>query len=102
MKRMSAHYLPGLAKLGVSFEEDGQLSMDENAFHQGILSDEDFSSLSNMKDFTNAVLRKTNQISLNPMEYIDKTIVAYKNPGHNFSSPYVTSNYSGMLFNSYC
>lgn len=58
---------------------------------------------STIKDFTNSILRKTNQVSLNPMEYVDKTLVAYKNPaGHNFAAPYMTSNYSGMFFNSYC
>jgi hypothetical protein len=36
------------------------------------------------------------------MDYVDKKIVAYKNPGHNFASPYITSAYSGMMFNSYC
>ena len=41
-------------------------------------------------------------ISLNPMKYVNKTVVAYKNPGHNFANPYVTSNYSGMMFNYYC
>ena len=55
-----------------------------------------------MKNFSASLLRKANQISLNPMNYVDKTIVAYKNPGHNFATPYVTSAYSGMMFNSYC
>ena len=58
--------------------------------------------LAPVKDFTNSLLRKTNNISLNPMHYVNKTIVAYKNPGHGYTSPYVTSAYSGMMFNSYC
>ena len=64
--------------------------------------DEGRGQFSTIKDFTNSVLRKTNQVSLNPIEYVNKTIVAYKNPGHNFPVPYMTSNYSGLLFNSYC
>ena len=36
------------------------------------------------------------------MEYVQRTIVAYKNPGHNFASPYNTSSYSGMMFNFFC
>ena len=55
-----------------------------------------------LKDFSGALLRKSNQVSLNPMEYVDKKIVAYKNPGKTFVSPYNTSAYSGMLFNGYC
>lgn len=102
MNRMSTAYQPKLQPLGLTFESDGQLSMDEHTLHQELLKDDTFSPLTSIKEFTNAILRKTNQITLDPMAYVDKTIVAYKNPGHNFLSPYVTSNYSGMLFNSYC
>ena len=50
------------------------------------------------------LLRKSNQISINPMQYVDQTIVAYKNPnpGRNYANPYVSSAYSGMIFNGYC
>ena len=48
------------------------------------------------------MVRKTNEVSLNPMNYADRTVVAYKNPGHNYATPYVTSAYTGMMFSSYC
>lgn len=102
MESISRHYQPELEKLGFSFESTGQLALDDDAFQHSLLKDEGLGQFSTIKDFTNSILRKTNQVSLNPMEYVDKTIVAYKNPGHNFATPYVTSNYSGMLFNSYC
>jgi len=76
--------------------------MNEDLFKHSILSDESRTQFSTIKDFTDSILRKTNQISLDPMEYVERTMVAYKNPGHNFATPYMTSNYSGMLFNSYC
>jgi flagellar hook-associated protein 2 len=60
------------------------------------------SPLDFLQNFTSQILRKTNQVALNPMDYVDKKIVAYKNPGHSFFSPYVTSAYSGMMFSSYC
>ena len=81
---------------------EGQIEMDEDRFKSALAADSDYSSLSVVKDFASSVLRKANQISLNPLEYVEKTIVAYKNPGHSFPAPYVGSNYSGMLFNSYC
>jgi len=102
MAGMSRLYQPQLEQLGFEFKSDGQLSLNDSNFKQSVLNVEDRQQISSIRDFTNSVLRKTNQISLNPMEYVDKTIVAYKNPGHNFVAPYVTSNYSGMLFNSYC
>lgn len=102
MERILRHYQPGLENLGFSFEDRHQISLDDNAFRNSLSGDENKTQLTAIKDFTNSILRKTNQISLNPMEYVDKTIVAYKNPGHNFVTPYVTSNYSGLFFNSYC
>ena len=47
------------------------------------------------------LLRKSDQVSLNPMDYVEKVMVAYKNPGHNYITPYVTSSYTGMMFDGY-
>lgn len=103
MEHISRHYQPELESFGFTFEEDGRLGLDDDVFKESLSSDRKQVPLSTMKEFTNSILRKTGQISLNPMEYVDKTLVAYKNPnGRNFPTPYMTSNYSGMLFNSYC
>ena len=102
MERMSQFYQPDLEKLGFVFNESGELSLNDEAFKNSILDESGHAQLSGIRNFTNSVLRKTDQISLNPIEYVDKKIVAYKNPGHNFISPYTTSAYSGMMFNSYC
>lgn len=103
MERLVSYYKNDLISIGLDSSSDGKLELDEKNFKAALVAGEDYSSsLSTIKDFASSVLRKANQISLNPMEYVDKTVVAYKNPGHNFTAPYVSSNYSGMLFNSYC
>lgn len=103
MERLVSYYKNDLTSIGLDSSSDGKLELDEKNFKAALVAGEDYSSsLSTIKDFASSVLRKANQISLNPMEYVDKTVVAYKNPGHNFTAPYVSSNYSGMLFNSYC
>lgn len=102
MNRIAQLYYNEFTKMGVTQGQDGLLSLDKDALRQAALSDDGRESLSTIKDFTNSVLRKTKQVTLNPMQYVEKTIVAYKNPGHNFATPYVTSAYSGMMFSSYC
>lgn len=103
MQRISNYYRADLNEIGLSFDEEGRLGLDTDTFRQAALTESaDESLLSSIKDFTGSILRKTNQVSLNPMHYVDKTIVAYKNPGRSFVSPYVTSAYSGMMFNGYC
>lgn len=102
MNHISQTYRTDFERMGVSFDENGQLSLDKEALRQVAMEDEGKSSLSTIRNFADSILRKTNQISLNPMQYVDKTIVAYKNPGRNFIAPYAPSAYSGMMFNSYC
>ena len=95
-------YAKGLTDAGISLNLDGSLELDESSFRKTVQSGDVNGSLSPIKSFTNSLLRKSDQVSLNPMKYVDKTVVEYKNPGKNFANPYITSEYSGMLFNSYC
>ena len=88
--------------IGLNIQENGTLEIDKAELQNAALSEyakEDFSSI---KNFANSLVRKMNQISINPMDYVDKTVVAYKNPGKNYATPYITSAFSGMLFNYYC
>lgn len=102
MNKMALYYEGGLSAVGIHTAEDGTLSLDKSMMRESLLDTDVKDMLVPVKEFTASILRKAEQISLNPMEYTDKIIVAYKNPGKNFASPYITSAYSGMMFNSYC
>lgn len=102
MKGITDYYSSNFDIIGLKTEENGTISIDKSELKLAALTEfakEDFASI---KDFANSLIRKTKQISLNPMDYANKTLVAYKNPGRNFATPYITSAYSGMLFSSYC
>lgn len=97
---IASHYGTSLENMGMHLQDDGILSVNDEKLQQAAASvGNDLSSFSVLKDFSSSLLRKSDQVSLNPMDYVDKKIVAYKNPGHNFISPYTTSAYSGMMFN---
>lgn len=103
MNKIIALYQDSLKAIGVNSQEDGTLEVDRSKLSSAVVSSEDVTdTFHTLKDFSNLLLRKSSQISLNPMQYVDQTIVAYKNPGHNFINPYMSSAYSGMLFNGYC
>ncbi len=102
MSSISAHYGSQLSAMGLMVGENGRISVDKSLLTQIAQEGDAMERFSAIKSFTGSILSKANQVSLNPMEYTQKTVVAYKNPGHNFASPYVTSNYSGMMFSSYC
>lgn len=100
---IASRYGTSLENMGMHLQDDGILSVNDEKLRQTATSaGNDLSAFSVLKDFSTSLLRKSDQVSLNPMDYVDKKIVAYKNPGHNFISPYTTSAYSGMMFNSYC
>lgn len=102
MSHIASIHSDGFDHLGVHISNSGALELDEKQLAQAALTDDVNETFHSIKDFTHSVLKKTNFISLNPMEYADKKIVAYKNPGKNYANPYITSSYSGMLFNGYC
>ncbi len=102
MSSVARVYASDLTSVGLNLNLDGTLEVDDAALRQTAMSDNAKEAFSPMKSFTNSVLRKSNQVSLDPMNYVNNVIVAYKNPGKNFASPYITSAYSGMMFNGYC
>lgn len=103
LKTIALTYNNSMEPMGLTMEQDGTLRIDSNALHQSAEQSQDIpETFGYLKNFSNMLLRKSGQVSLNPMDYVEKVIVAYKNPGHNYVSPYITSAYSGMMFNSYC
>lgn len=102
MKAMSAGYASAFTKAGITQDSNGNLSVDEEKLTTALGSEDADETLGSLKNFTHTTLHKATQIQLNPMDYIDKRIVAYKNPKvSHYANPYVTSAYSGMLFNGY-
>lgn len=103
MGQISSIYAERFETLGIDVSEDGFLKINEDTLEHASVDENYMDRFSPVKDFTTTILKKTNDISLNPMNYVERTVVAYKNiQANNFPSPYVTSEYSGLLFNSYC
>ncbi len=81
-----------LEKYGIVVNEDATLE-----YQKG----DEISDAAGIKGFGSQILRKLNAISLDPMEYIDRRICAYSNPNASYPNPYMTSIYTGMLYNGY-
>lgn len=96
-------YHNALESYGLKMTDDGSIDVDRNLLLDAVTasdSAECFSVLNNFKDDLNA---KASEVSINPMNYVDKLLVTYKNPtGHNLAAPYITSIYSGMMLDRYC
>lgn len=103
MKGIVSYYQEPMEALGIHMEDNGELSVDSSLLKQSAEDSEDIASTFRvLKNFSKSLMRKSDQVSINPMEYVNRTVVAYKNPGKSFASPYTTSAYSGMMFNFFC
>ena len=94
-------YKKQLADSGLSLNKDGTISADKeviiNADNKDALS-HIYESLNSFKD---SIKTKAENIALNPMDYVNNKIIAYKNPLRSFPDPYNLSAYTGMMFNGY-
>ncbi len=90
-----------LRAIGLIVEDNGSLTLDRETLAEATTperSEDTFNTLTHLKD---AIGAKADSIAINPMNYVNKVIVAYKNPGKTFSAPYFTSVYSGMMLDRY-
>ena len=102
MQSVAKLYRNELDTIGINITDSGALSIDDQLLVQTAESEEAYDLLSPLKDFSSSLYNKGEDISRDPLNYAKKRLVAYKNPGKNFTSPYAASNYSGLLFNYYC
>ena len=103
LKGIAGVYNTSLTSMGITQNDEGILQINTDQLRQTALQSQDLTeTFGSLKNLSGMLLRKSDQVALNPMDYVRKTVVAYKNPGHNYVSPYTTSAYSGMMFNSYC
>lgn len=86
-----------LNKVGVFSDEDGKLNINKESLASSITKEKEENIFDILNRFKNAMSRESEKISLNPMMYVDKRVVEYKNPGKTFTAPYTLSRYAGLV-----
>ena len=86
-----------LAKVGVRINDDMSLSLDRDAIADVVTSADARAAFDTLNSFKEALSKEADKTAVNPMNYVDKVAVEYKNPGKNFAAPYASSTYSGLL-----
>lgn len=103
LKKLSEPFANELESCGISFDEEGHMELDTALATQAIEAGDMQKLFQPDSAMTNRMFAKTDQIKINPIEYVDKKVVSYPNftkPPRGYS--YITSLYSGLLFNFYC
>ena len=94
-------YKKQLADSGLSLNKDGTISADKEVIINADNKDALSHIYESLNSFKNSNKEKAEDIALNPMDYVNNKIIAYKNPLRSFPDPYNLSAYTGMMFNGY-
>ena len=102
MENVAKSYYNELEAIGLNLQGDGFISVDRSLLTDAVTSSDAHNSFLVLNNFKNGLQHKAATASIDPMSYVNKVLVAYKNPGHNFVAPYNTSVYSGLMMDEYC
>ena len=86
-----------LSATGIMVEDNNTLVLNRDVLSDAINGDKAETHYRTLNRFKNALSRQANKTALNPMNYVDKVIVEYKNPGKSLVAPYAPSAYAGLL-----
>ena len=94
LRNMIRRHTDELARAGFSVDDDGFLTAP---------TADEGESLFAPTGFVSELLAKSEEMSMNPMEYVEQKVYSYGHlAGRDVGAAYENSLYSGMLFNSYC
>lgn len=102
MQSVTENYRDELEAIGLRTLENGEITVDRDLLADAVTSENAKENFSVLNAFKDALNERATMASINPMNYVNKILVAYKNPGRNFATPYITSIYSGMMMDRYC
>lgn len=90
-----------LENIGLMVADNGSISIDREILAGAVAPEHAEETFETLSDFRDSIGDKAENIAVNPMNYVSKIVVSYKNPGHNFATPYISSIYAGMMLDDY-
>lgn len=104
MSSITKGFTRDFSQIGLNREEDSTLSVDRPALTSAISSPYAAHTFEVLNRFRDVLGKKADQASIDPMNYVSRTLVTYKNPhsNKNFATPYISSMYSGMMMDRFC
>lgn len=101
MSSVSRSRRESLGEIGLEVAENGTITLNKEKLEEAIAPDRAETTFKRLAKFKNAIGAKADAVAINPMNYVNKVVVNYKNPGHTFTAPYFSSVYSGMMLDRY-
>lgn len=90
-----------LGSIGLDVADNGFISLNKETLTDAIVEERAEETFAVLSRFKNAIGAKADDVAINPMNYVNKVVVNYKNPGRTWTAPYFTSVYSGMMLDKF-
>lgn len=90
-----------LESIGIVADEEGKLSVNQELLTESFKNGDFTSVFSDETSIQHDIMNSTNRLMLDPIAYINKTIVTYPNSANKLNNTYTQSLYSGLMFNNY-
>lgn len=101
MSSISKNRRESLGAIGLNVSDNGSITLDKEILKEAIQPERAEQTFKRLSHFKNAIGAKADAVAINPMNYVNKVVVNYKNPGRTFTAPYFSSVYSGMMLDRY-
>lgn len=104
MGNVAKTFSSSLNPIGLFVSDKGMIDVDRSKLTESVVSEDADLNIGVLNRFKDAIGRKADEASLDPMNYVKKVLVTYKNPisDKNLVCPYITSIYSGMMVDRIC
>lgn len=103
LKQTYYNFKNELESCGLILDESHHFQVDMNLLSSAVNDGTLENILTSKNGYCSRLEQKANCIILNPMNYLDKVVVSYPNTNKfSYSNYYISSMYSGMLYNYYC
>ena len=101
MSSISKSRRESLGSIGLEVANNGTITLNKEVLEAAIQPERADDTFHKLSLFKTAIGAKADAVAINPMNYVNKVIVNYKNPGRTFTAPYFSSVYSGMMLDRY-
>jgi len=101
MSSVSRSRRESLGDIGLEVADNGTITLNKEKLEAAIQPERADQTFARLAKFKNAIGAKADEVAINPMNYVNKVVVNYKNPGKTFTAPYFSSVYSGMMLDRY-
>ena len=101
MSSVSRSRRESLGEIGLDVADNGTITLNKEQLEVAIQPEHADKTFARLSAFKNAIGAKADTVAINPMNYVNKVVVNYKNPSRTFTAPYFSSVYSGMMLDRY-